>query len=206
MIRIERRRAERDHEHERDDHDRAARGWPRRTGRPRRRPGRGSSPWTRPSAVPRTVPSSVASGAMIRMSRAPTMTRESTSRPSWSVPNQCAPDGAWLNASRFCVERVVRGDRLPEDGADDPQQQDDRADQEGRRAQQQPHLVGVARRSCDRGRDRRPAVRRGAPGGPGERRRRGSRRRSRSSRAPRRAAAGSSRRGRDRSAISVATM
>ena len=38
----------------------------------------------------------VASGAMIRMSRAPTMTRESTSRPSGSVPNQCAADGAGL--------------------------------------------------------------------------------------------------------------
>ena len=48
-----------------------------------------------------TVPSSVASGATIRTSRAPTITRENTSRPSWSVPNQCAPDGAWLIAFRF---------------------------------------------------------------------------------------------------------
>ena len=53
--------------------------------------------------VPRAVPSSVASGATIRMSLAPTMTRESTSRPSESVPNQCAPDGASLNAVRLPV-------------------------------------------------------------------------------------------------------
>ena len=36
----------------------------------------------------------VASGATIRMSRAPTMTRENTSRPSLSVPNQLSADGA----------------------------------------------------------------------------------------------------------------
>ena len=52
-----------------------------------------------PSIVPSTVPSSVARGQTIRMYRAPTMTRDSTSRPIWSVPNQCAPDGAWFTAS-----------------------------------------------------------------------------------------------------------
>ena len=57
----------------------------------------------RPSAVPRTVPSRVASGVMIRMSLAPVMTRDSTSRPSWSVPNQCADDGAALAASSCCA-------------------------------------------------------------------------------------------------------
>ena len=36
----------------------------------------------RPSAVPATVPSSVAKNEMIRMLLAPTMTREKTSRPS----------------------------------------------------------------------------------------------------------------------------
>ncbi len=41
----------------------------------------------------------VASGVMIKMSRAPTRTRDSTSRPSGSVPNQCAPEGAVLAAS-----------------------------------------------------------------------------------------------------------
>src|SRR6201996_5165416 len=53
----------------------------------------------RPSAVPRTVPRMVASGVMNRMSRAPTRTRDSTSRPSGSVPNQWAPDGPALAAS-----------------------------------------------------------------------------------------------------------
>ena len=46
-----------------------------------------------PSAVPSTVPRSVAAGAMIMMSREPTMTRENTSRPIWSVPNQCSAEG-----------------------------------------------------------------------------------------------------------------
>ena len=41
----------------------------------------------------RNVPSKVASGATVRMSREPAMTRENTSRPSWSVPNQCSRDG-----------------------------------------------------------------------------------------------------------------
>src|SRR5213592_4774551 len=58
---------------------------------------------TRPRAVPRTVPRIVASGVTSRMVRAPAMTRDSTSRPSWSVPNQCAPDGPALLASRFCA-------------------------------------------------------------------------------------------------------
>ena len=45
----------------------------------------------------------VASGVMIKMVLAPTMTRDSTSRPSGSVPNQCAADGAWLEASNCCA-------------------------------------------------------------------------------------------------------
>ena len=45
--------------------------------------------------------STVAANAISRMLLAPTMTRDSTSRPSWSVPNQCAADGAWLVA-RSC--------------------------------------------------------------------------------------------------------
>ena len=40
---------------------------------------------------------------MIRMSREPTITRENMSRPSWSVPNRCALDGALLIPSRFCA-------------------------------------------------------------------------------------------------------
>src|ERR1700744_4290884 len=53
----------------------------------------------RPSAVPRTAPRMGASGVMNRMSRAPTRTRDSASRPSGSVPNQWAPDGPALAAS-----------------------------------------------------------------------------------------------------------
>src|SRR6185437_13002942 len=52
---------------------------------------------------PRMVPRMVASGVTIRMSRAPTMTRESTSRPRLSVPNQCAPDGGLLLNSSCCA-------------------------------------------------------------------------------------------------------
>src|SRR5579875_894024 len=55
----------------------------------------------RPRIVPITVPMSVASGATMRMSRAPAITRANMSRPSWSVPNQCAPDGPLLIDSRF---------------------------------------------------------------------------------------------------------
>src|SRR3954453_14203223 len=59
----------------------------------------------RPSAVPRTVPSSVAAGAMIMMSRAPTMTRENTSRPRRSVPNQLSA----LGDSRACSGLEANG-------------------------------------------------------------------------------------------------
>ena len=37
------------------------------------------------------------------MVRAPVMTRDSTSRPSGSVPNQCAPDGAAFVPSSCCA-------------------------------------------------------------------------------------------------------
>src|SRR5690242_59011 len=60
-------------------------------------------PMARPRAVPRMVPRMVASGVTIRMSLAPTMTRDSTSRPRLSVPNQCAPDGGLLLNSSCCA-------------------------------------------------------------------------------------------------------
>jgi hypothetical protein len=56
-------------------------------------------PMASPSAVPRMVPRMVASGVMNKMSLAPTRTRDSTSRPSGSVPNQCEPEGPALAAS-----------------------------------------------------------------------------------------------------------
>ena len=49
------------------------------------------------------VPRMVARGVMIRMSLAPVMTRDSMSRPSGSVPNQCAADGAALVSSSCCA-------------------------------------------------------------------------------------------------------
>ena len=61
---------------------------------------------------------------MIRMSREPTITRENTSRPSWSVPNRCALDGALLIAVEVLRVRVVRRDRRAEDRAEDPDQED----------------------------------------------------------------------------------
>ena len=91
----------------------------------------------RPRAVPRMVPITVASGVMIKMSLAPTMTRDSTSRPSGSVPNQCAEDGAVLAGEELLRERVVRCQQVPEDGTDHPEQQDARAGEERRLAQQQ---------------------------------------------------------------------
>src|SRR5205085_1611711 len=42
---------------------------------------------------PPAIPSSIASGATLRMSLAPTRTRERTSRPRVSVPNGCPPPG-----------------------------------------------------------------------------------------------------------------
>ena len=38
---------------------------------------------------------------MMRIGREPVITRANTSRPSWSVPNQWALDGAWLIDRRF---------------------------------------------------------------------------------------------------------
>jgi hypothetical protein len=45
------------------------------------------------------VPNSTAPNATVSELRAPAITRESVSRPIWSVPNQCASDGG------FCMAR-----------------------------------------------------------------------------------------------------
>ena len=89
--------------------------------RARRRRRRGSSPSPARAPFPSTVPSSVASGAMIRMSREPTITRENMSRPSWSVPNRCALDGALLMPSRFWAYGSCGAISRAEDRADDPE-------------------------------------------------------------------------------------
>ena len=49
--------------------------------------------------MPSTVPRRVAAGAMSRMSRAPTITRERMSRPTRSVPNQWSEEGAARSSS-----------------------------------------------------------------------------------------------------------
>ena len=63
---------------------------PRRAGRTPRRPSRGSSPSPARAASRRRRSSTAAIGAAMRTSRAPAMTRDSTSRPSWSVPIRCS--------------------------------------------------------------------------------------------------------------------
>ena len=52
------------------------------------------------------VPSSVAASATTITERAPATTRENTSRPTWSVPNQWVPEGALLTELRSCSNGV----------------------------------------------------------------------------------------------------
>jgi hypothetical protein len=66
-----------------------------------------------PRIVPSTVPIRVAAGQTNRMYRDPTMARDSTSRPIWSVPNRCAPDGAWLTASSCWSNGLYGAIRVP---------------------------------------------------------------------------------------------
>src|SRR5580692_3497697 len=66
-----------------------------------------------PRTVPRMVARMVDSGVMIRMSRAPTMTRDSTSRPIKSVPNQCAADGPALGKSSCCASGLYGANECP---------------------------------------------------------------------------------------------
>ena len=113
---------------------------------------------TRPSAVPSTVPSSMASGQTMRMSREPTITREKTSRPSLSVPNQYVCPGGTGSGGTLTMpsgrsrgrlmlvedvrlERVVRHDLRADERADDPEHDDDGADDERLRAQQRVHRL-----------------------------------------------------------------
>ena len=59
-----------------------------------------------------------AAKAMPRSSRVATMTRLKMSRPSWSVPNQCAADGGFSAMAASLVQRIVGRDRRPEDRRD----------------------------------------------------------------------------------------
>ena len=84
-------------------------------------------------------------------SREPTITRDRTSRPIRSVPNQCSGLGGRCPV-REVVERVVRRDPLAEDGADDPADDDDVPDDEGRAMEQEPDRLAAGLRPLRDGR------------------------------------------------------
>ena len=83
--------------------------------------------------VPAMIPSSVASGATLSVSEAPASTREKTSRPSWSVPNQCAELGPRSTAS-LCSSGSSGVSAEPVMRPEHPEQDDDAAEDEGLRA------------------------------------------------------------------------
>ena len=63
------------------------------------------------------------------MSRAPARTREKTSRPRRSVPNQNSPSG-----EASLLRGILRRHRFAEERAEDPEEENDAADQERLRA------------------------------------------------------------------------
>ncbi len=69
-------------------------------------------PQTSPTVVPAIVASSAAAGARNRISRPPSITRTNESRPSESVPNQCAADGG----ASACSGSVARGSFVASSG------------------------------------------------------------------------------------------
>ena len=62
------------------------------------------------------------------------MTRDSTVRPSGSVPNQCAPAGPVLAEAGFCTSGLYGAKEVAEDRAGHPEQDDRRAHEERRPA------------------------------------------------------------------------
>ena len=64
---------------------------------------RGAVPAASPSATPATVATRTPSRLAISTGRAPKMVRLNMSRPSWSVPNQCAPPGGARTSSVVAV-------------------------------------------------------------------------------------------------------
>ena len=54
---------------------------------------------------------------MPRSSRVATSTRLKMSRPSWSVPNQCAADGGCSAVRGVALQRIVGREQRPEDRA-----------------------------------------------------------------------------------------
>ena len=51
-----------------------------------------------PSGTPMPMPIPTATSATAIELREPTMIMERISRPKWSVPNQCAPDGGFIRS------------------------------------------------------------------------------------------------------------
>ena len=57
-------------------------------------------PATIPSGTPMSSPIATASTPMSNEIRVPYMSRVAMSRPSWSVPSQCDPEGPWIATDR----------------------------------------------------------------------------------------------------------
>ena len=95
----------------------------RRSGQRLAEPAGAPSPASRPSSTPAAAASTVAATPMVSECRAPCTTRANTSRPRWSVPNQCAAFGGAQHVQRVGGQRVGSGEqaghrqRRREDGA-----------------------------------------------------------------------------------------
>ena len=67
---------------------------------------RSVQPPKKPAAIPAAEPivaeMATATTEMRSEARIPAITREATSRPNWSVPIQCAVDGAAKRSAGFC--------------------------------------------------------------------------------------------------------
>ena len=129
------------------------RGWPpgrRRgsgTGRPAARrsarmitgsTSRGSSPETRPKGTATAIASSVARTPASIEARAPKRMRESTSRPSSSVPSQCSLDGDANSASKSVASGSYGASDGREDRGQHENEHDASADDRERPAQEAP--------------------------------------------------------------------
>jgi hypothetical protein len=83
---------------------------------------------TSPSPVPSTVPSSVASGAVMRIGREPTMTREHVAA-ELVGPEQMRRRRRLVDAQEVLGQRVLH-DQAAEDRRQDPEAQDEGPDDE----------------------------------------------------------------------------
>ncbi len=72
----------------------------------------------------------------------PAATREKTSRPNWSVPNQWSPDGRLETRGRVLGDRVVRQEPERGDETEDTEQEhEDDPDETARAAEERPEPV-----------------------------------------------------------------